>query len=107
MVFDFGRAAAPWILIGLFGSNSVIFMVIGSVIAAIIGLRPKHQKSVPWMAIAISIAVYAVCEIVSGLHTNFMLELMLLFFGTVSMGCCLGFIACVLFHSRKSKKDQQ
>ena len=94
------------ILQELFGSDTVIFMVIGIVIAAIIGLRLKHQKH-SIMAILLSIAAYASCEIGSSLHTNFMLELMLLFLGTASIGCCLGFTAWFFFYLLKSRKEEQ
>lgn len=90
----------------LFESDTVIFMIIGIAVAVIIGLRLKHQKKYI-MAIIISIVTYAICELVSNIHTNFMLEIILLFLGTVSMGCCIGFIGCLLVRLLKNRKDEQ
>ncbi|MDE6627673.1 MAG: hypothetical protein K2K56_15095 [Lachnospiraceae bacterium] len=94
------------ILQELFESDTVIFMIIGIAFAVIIGLRLTHQKKYI-MAIIISIVTYAICELVSNVHTNFMLELILLFLGTVSMGCCIGFISCLLLRLLKNGKDEQ
>lgn len=91
------------ILQELFESDTIIFMIIGIVIAVMIGLRRKQRKKYS-MAIMISIVIYAVCELVSNIHTNFMLELILLFVGTVSMGCCIGFLICLLCSLLKSRK---
>lgn len=84
------------ILEELFESDTVIFMIIGLCIAVIIGLRWKQRKRYR-TAIIISFVVYAVCEFISNIPTNFMLELVLLFIGTISIGCFLGFMSCVLF----------
>ena len=94
------------ILQELFESDTVIFMIIGIAVAVIIGLRLKHQKKYI-MAIIISIVTYAICELASNIHTNFMLELILLFLGTVSIGCCIGFISCLLFKIIKNGKDER
>lgn len=88
------------ILQELFESDTIIFMIIGIVIAVIIGLQLKQQKKYI-LAIIISIVTYAICELVSNIHTNFMLELILLFIGTVSIGCCIGFIISILLYLRE------
>lgn len=85
------------ILQELFESDTLIFLLIGIIIAVIVGLRLKnHKKCI--MAVLISVVIYGICESVSNIHTNFMLELILLFIGTVAIGCCVGFIICLLIN---------
>lgn len=79
------------ILQELLESDTIIFMIIGTVIAVFVGLWLKNPKK-NIAAIIISVITYVICELASNIHTNFMLELILLFIGTVAIGCCLGFI---------------
>ena len=82
------------ILQELFESDTIIFLIIGIAISVIIGLRLRKNKCL--IGAAISIAIYAVCEFTSNIHTNFMLEFIQLFIGTFAIGCCIGFILCFL-----------
>jgi ABC-type transport system involved in cytochrome c biogenesis permease component len=79
----------------LFESDTVIFLIVGIVIAAIIRLFLKKQKNLK-VALIISVVVYAICELLSNIHTNFMLEIILVFVGTVALGCCIGFLVSIL-----------
>lgn len=79
----------------LFESDTFIFMMIGIGIAVIAGLRLKNKKKCITASIA-SVVVYVICELVSNIHTTFMLELILLFIGTVAIGCFIGFIICLI-----------
>lgn len=91
------------ILQELFESDTIVFLIIGIVIALVIGLRLKnHKKYIP--GITISVFIYAICELVSNVHTNFMLELILLFVGTVAIGCCIGLIVCLLIKLIQNQK---
>ncbi len=94
------------ILQELFESDTVIFMIIGIIIAVIIALRMKNYKKYIG-AIIISAVIYAICEVVSNIRTNFMLELVLLFIGTVSIGCIIGFVLCLLIRFIKNGKSEQ
>ena len=93
------------ILQELFESDTFIFLIIGIAVALIVGLRIKnHNKCIA--AIGISVATYVICELVSNFNTNFMLELILLFVGTAAIGCCIGFIICLLIKLIKNQKKQ-
>lgn len=82
----------------LFESDSFIFMIFGIVMGVFAGLRlMKRQKLVP--AALISAIIYGVCEILSNIHTTFLLELILMFIGTMAIGCCIGFLLCFLIRS--------
>jgi uncharacterized membrane protein YraQ (UPF0718 family) len=83
------------ILQELFESDTVIFLIVGIVIAAIMELFIKKQKYLK-VALITSVVVYAICELISNIHTNFMLEIILVFVGTVALGCCIGFLVSIL-----------
>lgn len=85
------------ILQELFESDSIIFMIIGVVIAVFVGLRLKNPKK-NIKAIIISVNTYVICELASNIRTDFLIELILLFIGTVAIGCCLGFIICMIIN---------
>lgn len=89
----------------LFESDTLILIVIGIVIAVIVGLRLKTQRKCI-MAVVASVVTYVICEAASNMHTNFMVELILLFIGTVAIGCCIGFIIC-LFNNLAETKSKQ
>ena len=44
------------------------------------------------IGMAAGLSVYAVCEIILNIRTNNVLEIGLLFAGTVALGLCLGFL---------------
>ena len=83
-----------------FESDSFIFLFIGIFIAVITGLRWKKPTKAA-IAVAISVVVYAFCEFMSNLHTNYMVELLLLFVGTVSIGCCIEYMILILIRTLK------
>jgi ABC-type transport system involved in cytochrome c biogenesis permease component len=83
------------ILQELFESDTVIFLIVGIVIAVIMVLFLKKQKNLKFAFIT-SVVVYAICELLSNMHTNFMLEIILVFVGTVALGCCIGFLVSIL-----------
>lgn len=96
------------ILQELFESDTIVFLVIGMLIAIAIELRLKNPKKYIF-GIVISAATYLICESVSNIHTNFMLEIILLFVGTVAIGCCTGMIICFLiqlFANRNKEKHK-
>lgn len=83
------------ILQELLESDTIIFLMIGIAIAFVAGLCLKSQKKCI-IGISTSVVLYLICELASNIHTNFMLELILLFIGTAAIGCCIGFIFCLL-----------
>lgn len=40
-----------------------------------------------------SFVLYAVCELASDIHTSFLIEIILLFAGTIALGGVIGFLA--------------
>lgn len=79
----------------LFESDSIIFMLIGLVLAAFIGIKMDDIKKII-ISLVSSFALYAVCELASNIHTNFMIELILLFAGTIAIGGILGFLISII-----------
>lgn len=79
----------------LFESDSMIIMLIGLVFAGIIGIKMNNtRKNV--ISLVSSFVLYVVCELVSSIHTNFMIELILLFAGTIAIGGVIGFLISIL-----------
>ena len=76
----------------LFSSDSAIFMLIGLVIATIIGIKMKNaRKNI--IGVAICLITYVVCEIVSNIiGMNYLVEIIALFVGTIAIGGFIGFI---------------
>jgi ABC-type transport system involved in cytochrome c biogenesis permease component len=89
------------ILQELFTSDTVKFLIVGIVIAVAIGLFLKKQKHFVISLIA-SIVVYAVCELISNIHTNFLVEIILVFVGTAALGCVIGFLVSLLIRMLRS-----
>lgn len=83
------------ILQELFESDTVIFLTIGIAVSVFAGLRLKNHRKYT-IGTILNAAVYAICEGLSNIHTNFMLELILLFIGTIALGWCVGYIICAL-----------
>lgn len=79
------------ILDELFTSDSVIFLVIGLVVSAVIGLKMKAVRK-NLLALSVCFVLYAVCEVVSNVHTSYLAEIILLIAGTVSIGGMMGFL---------------
>ena len=83
------------ILQELFESDTVLFFLFGAAAAMALGTRRKEKKKL-WAGAGIAAGLYLVCELLSNTHTNFMLELVLLFFGTGALGGVRGFVICLL-----------
>lgn len=79
------------ILDELFSSDSIIFMIIGLIIAVIISLKIKDIRKC-FAGMAAGFIVYVVCEVISNIRTNNALEMALLFGGTVAIGLFVGFL---------------
>ena len=87
----------------LFESDSIIFLLIGLVIAFVIGLGLKSVKKIAIGMLA-SIIVYALCELVSNIIATFLVAFIALFIGTVAIGCFIGFlIALIVLKIRGNK----
>lgn len=76
----------------LFSSDSAIFMLIGLVIATIIGIKMKNtRKNI--IGVAICLVTYVICEIVSNIiGMNYLVQIIALFVGTIAIGGFIGFI---------------
>lgn len=79
----------------LFESNSIIFMLIGLILAVFIGIKMSDSRKTI-ISLVSSFSLYAVCELVSNIHTNYLLELILLFVGTVAIGGIIGFLVSTI-----------
>ncbi|HBB20063.1 MAG: hypothetical protein IJ170_00265 [Ruminococcus sp.] len=82
------------ILEELFNSDSVFFLMIGFVIAIMIGAAAKRRK-IAVIALAASAAVYGLCELFMNIGTNYLSELLLLVVGTAAIGCIIGNLICI------------
>jgi hypothetical protein len=88
----------------LFTSDSVKFLILGVIIAIVIALFLKTRKSLTAALIA-SAAVYAVCEILSNIRTNFLVEIILVFAGTAALGCSMVFLVSLIIRALRDKKE--
>lgn len=75
----------------LLSSDSVVFWLIGLCIAAVIGIAMKNARKCT-VGFGICLAVYVLCEVVSDFRTNYLVELIVLFVGTVALGGAIGFL---------------
>lgn len=76
----------------LFSSDSAIFMLIGLVIATIIGIKIKNTRK-NTIGVAICLLIYVICEILSqAVGMNYLLEIIALFVGTIAIGGFIGFL---------------
>jgi ribose/xylose/arabinose/galactoside ABC-type transport system permease subunit len=89
----------------LFTSDSVRLLIVGIVIAVAVGFFLKTRKSFV-ISIAVSIAVYAVCELVSNIRTNFLVEIILVCVGTAAIGCVIGFAVGLLIRVLRGRKNR-
>ena len=91
------------ILQELFESDTIIFLSIGIAIAVIIGLSNRNRK-MSVRGIVVSLVIYLICEATSNIHTNYMIEFVLLVLGTMAIGGCVGFISSTFINLlRKSE----
>lgn len=79
----------------LFSSDSIIFLLIGLVVAFIIGLKLKAAKRIT-VGLVASLIVYALCEVVSNIPATFLIDILALFIGTVAIGCSIGFLIALI-----------
>ena len=79
----------------LFESDSIIFMLIGLVLSLFIGIKINDMKKI-MISLFSSFVLYAVCELASNIRTNFMIEIILLFVGTIAIGGIIGFLASII-----------
>ena len=80
----------------LFGSDTVIFLLMGLAVALAAGIRFRSRKKAAAGA-GISLLVYGVCEVGVYLSGHFLAEIILLLAGTLAIGCVIGFLAGVFF----------
>jgi uncharacterized membrane protein YczE len=91
------------ILQELFESDTLLFLIVGISIAVVMRIFLLNRKTVIY-ALAVSVVVYAVCELLSNVPTNFLVELILLFVGTVALGSTIGFlVSCFIGRARRGK----
>ncbi len=79
----------------LFESDSIVFMLIGLILAVFIGIKMNDTRQII-ISVVSSFALYVVCELISNIHTNFMFEIILLFVGTIALGGIIGFLISTL-----------
>ena len=92
----------------LFESDLVLFLLIGLVSSAIIGLLVMRRKSL-LIGTIISAAVYAVCEIMLSTYLvkAFLSQLLTLFFGTAAIGTTFGFLVGFVIKLIREKAKKQ
>ena len=88
------------VLSELFSSDSIIFMIMGFVIAIIISMKISYKKK-GLVGMTAGLSVYAVCKIILNIRTNNALEIGLIFAGTVALGLFLGFLIGTVVLMRK------
>lgn len=88
----------------LFESDSLFFLLIGLIASIIIGLKIKESRK-KVVCIFASFILYCICEGVSNIRTNNMIEILLLFIGTISIGTLLGFIVIFLIFKLKNRNN--
>ena len=87
----------------LFSSDSINFLLIGLVVAFAIGLILKSNKQ-RIIGMVASIIVYALCEVLSNVPASFLVEIISLFIGTISLGCFIGFLIALVVSKIKRNK---
>ena len=86
----------------LFQSDTVFFLLIGAAVSFFIGLRKMKTKTRIILSF-ISFAVYVLSEVILNLHTNYMLEFIVLFLGTIAIGALIGFAAAAVICKLRKK----
>ena len=86
----------------LFESDSVVFMLIGFILVLCIGIKMNDiRRNI--IGLASSFVLYVICELASNLHTNYMIELILLFVGTIAIGGIIGFLISAIIAKIKKR----
>lgn len=75
----------------LFESDSVIFMLIGLILAVYIGAQMKSARKTV-IGFILNFVLYVICEFASNIHTNFLIEIILIIVGTAAIGGTIGFL---------------
>ena len=88
----------------LFDSDLYIFILIGFVVALLIGLTNLNIKT-RVILMLVSIAVYLLCEIVLNIYTN-NLMMLLLFIGAFSIGAFIGFVLTLIIYKLRNRAKQ-
>ncbi len=79
----------------LFSSDSGIFLLIGLLIALIIGLKITSAKKAI-IGLVSSFLIYAFCEVILNIYQTYLLAFIMLFVGTIALGCLIGFLIALL-----------
>ncbi|MGN0115273.1 MAG: hypothetical protein ACI396_08090, partial [Acutalibacteraceae bacterium] len=92
----------------LFESDLVIFVLVGFIASAILGMLIMRKKSLLF-GVIISAAVYAVCEIMLSTYLvkAFLPQLLTMFFGTAAIGTALGFLIGFVIKLIREKTKKQ
>ncbi|MFG6383783.1 MAG: hypothetical protein K1V96_05980 [Lachnospiraceae bacterium] len=78
----------------LFTSNSSIIMLTGLAFSIFIGIKMNDtRKNI--ISLISSFVLYIFCELISNIHTNYMMEVILLFVGTIAIGGIIGFLISI------------
>ena len=75
----------------LLSSDSFIFMLIGLFVAAIIGIVIQNTKK-NIVGLGMCFAIYVISEIISNIRSSYLVEIILLFVGTLAIGGIVGFL---------------
>ncbi|MBQ3405563.1 MAG: hypothetical protein IJG63_09165 [Oscillospiraceae bacterium] len=79
------------VLSELISSDSRLFLLIGVVIALLFGAMRRDTEN-RLTGLVVSLIVYALCEAASNIHTNYLIEIILLLAGTAALGSLLAFL---------------
>lgn len=79
------------ILQELFESDTLAILLFGLVASLVAAVLIRKRKKLR-IAFLCSALIYVLCEVLSSFHTNYLLELVLLFVGTAAIGCGIGFL---------------
>lgn len=91
------------ILDELFSSDTVIVLLAGVVISLLIGVMNRDKKSS--IEVIICGAIYAACELLSNIRTNYFVEIILLLLGTAALGGVIGSaVSLIIGAFRKHKR---
>lgn len=79
------------ILDELFSSDSVVFVIIGIVVAVFISIKIAENRK-KFIGMMVNFLIYVVCEAASNIHINYAIDLALLIIGAIAVGLFLGFL---------------
>ncbi|MCQ2554026.1 MAG: hypothetical protein MJ171_00040 [Clostridia bacterium] len=79
------------ILEELFESNTIILLIIGVIIAFIAVSKKTNYKLLRNFTLY-AIGAYLVCEVIENVQNSYMIEIIVLFIGTLLLGACVGLL---------------